>query len=929
MTRKVRNRAALISAVLSVALGAAAQPAFEARTDWRESSLGNPVALCVGDFVDTGDGLLDFAATFDREDALGIFQNDGDGTFSLAVLREPPPPPSMGGPPEAESNIGVNPAALVAIDLDGDGIRDDIAGVNQDTNRFFAYENGGGTWLPADPEATRGGGLSATVGQWSSTALPGDACDDFFSATQNGRVNIAVSRCDGSGEFEIVAGFFRSGEVSVQTDIEVGDFVSLGGDDGQVDVLTLDNLNQQIVIWPGDPALDINLIVEDGMGNTALVFLPVEVGGTPVSPVQSIADDWNADGRLDLLVLAEQGYVLWYAGNGDPALGGFDAPLVTDLAGPLSPATRQPTRFTTMDYADLVGADGASGPDGIADLVIGDAGQASGTEEGFNWLWIVPGTGPNPPGTGPPTFDPAVQSKYAAPNLGALKPGSLTIDDFGAGLPDVLALGFDSSSWTVLSNDGAGGFDAAPSYAVGGTRARGLAARRLSGGPVDVVAVSRGEQTISELFGDGTGRLAEPAVLAESSGLGLASDLKVDDLDGDGVPDAVVTHATEHVLYRGLPGGGFASPEVLADGPLSLTGVSRLAELGGDSSPDLAIFDPALGNNTLGIWLGNGDGSFSLEQEIDGVLNYSTHSTGRFTSGTPLDAVLAAGETEPFSSPPALYLVSDDGSGNFAVTDVIGFPSPFDMFPSPVVLLVVGDFDGNGFDDAVAVLGGGESFFFSSDGTTLTPAAASFSIGGGPRAGVASDLNDDGRTDLAMATRNALVVFENQGSGFVGPPLVLPSNIDNAALLAVDLDGDDLPELISSSSRTNDVTVFRNVSVPAFRLRVGPDPTDTLCRISWPAVDGATFSFVRGNLTALWDDPALPLLDVTEIPCGLTASPDDFYDDAMPLPAAVPPYPPVAFYLVRCEGASCPEAGFGSDSMGMARYSNDPPDPCP
>ncbi|MBW2463902.1 MAG: VCBS repeat-containing protein [Deltaproteobacteria bacterium] len=931
MTRSVRSWVALSALTLLHALSSPAQPAFEARTDSPGEGLGNPVSLAVGDFVNTGDGLLDLAVTWDREDALGIFENNGDGTFSLAVRRDPPPPPGMGGPPEGESNIGGNPGAVVAIDLDGDGIRDDLAGVVQEPNRFFAYENGGGTWLPSDPEAGRGGGISATVGHWGSAVFPADTCDDFFSATQNGAVNVAVSRCDGTGEFEIVARFFRSDEVSVQTDIEVGDFVELGADVGQVDVLTLDNLNQNLVIWPGDPTLDINLLVGDPMVSpSTLVFKPVMVAGQPASPVQSIAEDWDADGWLDLLVLVEEGHVLWFRGTGDPAMGGFEDAVVIDLALPLSSGTRQPTRLTAMAYEDVVGADGASAPDGIRDLVVADAGHASGSEEGFNWLWIVPGTGV---GAGPPTFDTAAQYHFAAPNLGVLKPGSVAAADFNGGgaAPSIALLGFDSSAYTIFANDGAGGFNAARSYAAGATLTRGLAARRLAGEPADLVFASRGLEGIGVSDGDGTARLLEPGLLEETAALTLVDELKLLNLDGDSIPDALVTFRDEHVLYRGVPGGGYAAPEVMADGPLRLTGVSRAGNLGAGVADaiDFAIFDPALGNTTLGIWLGNGDGTFDLDQEVDGINRYSSaHAVGNFVAGSSLDAIVVAGDVAPSPMAPQLYVVTADAGGNYSVTATIGFPFPFDIFPSPVKLLVAADFTGNGFDDLVAVLGGGESFLFASNGTELLPPPAEFTVGRSPRVGIAEDVDGDGLPELVVANKDFVAVLANN-SGSFGPPLMLPSNIDNAGIAALDLDDDGLVELVTSSERTNDLTVFRNVSLAPFRLSGGPDPTGAFCRYSWPAIDSATYSFVRGNLTVIWDDLTLPLLNATETPCAMTGSAATFYDDAMPLPVPVGSWPPLAFYLVRCEGANCPDNSFGADSLGLARYANDPSDPCP
>ena len=914
--------------LLLLAGPALAQPAFTSRTDQRFGDLAQPAAVAAGDFVNTGDGVIDLAVTWFRDDAVSILQNDGTGRFVLA-RRLDAPDPDPGG---SLSLVGDGPVAILAIDLDGDGLRDDVAGTNSGSNRFFAYENGGGSWMPADSEASRGSGYSATVGDWASPLSPADGCDDLFTASEGGIVTIALSLCDGSGEFEVVNRFAAPGEVGVQTDVELGDFVELGGDAGQLDVLTIDRLSRKIVIWPGNPAYPVWLDAEDPGGGSALVTKPVFADGLPARPVQALARDWDADGFLDLLVLLEEGHVAWYRGTRDPAQGGFEDPIVTDLAGPLGEGPRPATRFSSMAYEDLVGADGASAPDGIPDLVIADAGHAAPDAQGFNWLLLVPGTAPAPGFDDPPEFAVDAQSHFAAADLGAQRPGSLAVADFdGDSDADVVLLAFDASALTLFRNDGTGGLDAARSFSAGAGGLRGLAARSEDGGrPAGLVLAATEIEALSTLESDGGGRLVEPGLLSASSGESGAGEVKLLDLDGDSILDALVSFRDEHVSFPGLADGSYDAPVVLADGPRSLRGLSRSGHLGPNGAPDaadLAVFPDGFGEETLQIWLGDGAGGFTHSAEVAGLAGYSTHAIAAVVEGTGRDSVVVAGQVESFPSPPVLRVVAHEAGGSWSVHSTVGFPAPYDSVPDSVGLLVPGDFDEDGHADVVAVLGGGAAFLLRGDGTRLTPPSASFAWLGGARAGLAADMGG-GRADLVIAQRSTVSVVPNLGGSF-GAPLVLPSNLDNVAVDVLDLDGDGLAEILVGSQGTHDVTVFRNLSTTPFVLVAGPTPAGECCRFGWPAVDGALYSLLRGNLSTLWGDRTLPLLDVTETPCAATGLVDNWWDEAGALPPAAAGYPPVAFFLVRCEGGDCAQAGFGADSFGVARYANDPPDPCP
>jgi hypothetical protein len=122
-------------------------------------------------------------------------------------------------------------------------------------------------------------------------------------------------------------------------------------------------------------------------------------------------------------------------------------------------------------------------------------------------------------------------------------------------------------------------------------------------GPPSLVALNPGSNTFSLLQGLGAGRFANPVTIPTAS---PEQTIHVVDIDGDGIPDAILLGSQGVAVYRGDGRGSFLPvPFTIGAGPqpIGLT----LADVNHDGKRDLLV-DNAFGD--LLVLLGNGDGTF-------------------------------------------------------------------------------------------------------------------------------------------------------------------------------------------------------------------------------------------------------------------------------------------------------------------------------
>lgn len=327
----------------------------------------------------------------------------------------------------------------------------------------------------------------------------------------------------------------------------------------------------------------------------------------------------------------------------------------------------------------------------------------------------------------------------------------------------------------VLLGNGDSTFQSAVTYPVVGYSPNSVAVADLNGDGKPDLAVTTGvapigwTSNISVFMGNGDGTF-QPAVGYDC---GDASAIAIADVNGDGHEDLLVAISNGDGLVGVLLGNGdgtFQPCSTWGTGgtyPYSLT----VGDLNGDGKPDLVVgnwFGQAAYTSTVGVLLGNGDGTFQP------VVTY-------YSGGNQLGAVAAAdlngnGKLDvvtvncvPGGSLACNYKSAKDavvgvliGDGNGTLESVV----PYDSGGLAAFSVAIADVDGDGKLDVVAtnsgVQGDGSIGVLLGNGDGTFQGVITYtSTGLQPYRVAIADVNGDGRPDLVMVGSSLVAVMLN------------------------------------------------------------------------------------------------------------------------------------------------------------------------
>jgi Bacterial type II and III secretion system protein/FG-GAP-like repeat len=350
-----------------------------------------------------------------------------------------------------------------------------------------------------------------------------------------------------------------------------------------------------------------------------------------------------------------------------------------------------------------------------------------------------------------------------------------------------------------------------------------------SSGTFDLAVANQGSGSISILQGNGDGTFKTATTVQLPTGFSPTA-LATYDFNGDGHEDLVVTSTNasgqggQVSILLGNGDGTFQPAITTNTGNLPVSVVVANFHNGvAGSNIDVAVANQA--DNSISIFQINSDGTFSTSSSSPALLKLPNGfkpaglATGTFTNSGHADLAVADEGNDTVS----VFLGNGDGTFQNR-TDYSTGNSP--------VFVAVGDFNADGISD-LAVANNGAATSANSGNTvsillgqpnindstvgngTFAPGSErDFPAGAGPTSIAVGDFNVDGLDDLAVTdeTDNAVSVLLNLGGGLFGPNFELPVDQAPVSIVADDFNGDSKTDVATANQSSNDATVILNSS---------------------------------------------------------------------------------------------------------------------
>lgn len=626
--------------------------------------------------------------------------------------------------------VGAVATSVAAGDIDGDNRADLVVTRFQESKVTYLRSQGNGTFAP---------GIDLPIGPLSP-------------------VNLTLADLDNDGWLDVIVGDFGNDLVFAYRNTG-GAFappVSFATGSGPLSFTVAD--------FDGDGAADIavactisrEIVVHRGLGAFAFApGIPFVVNGFPITIVSG---DYDGDGRVDVAVTDIATASLWIYKNVPEVVNGFA--LTAQAVGSTG------TLVVGLAQADL---DGAAGVEFVT----------SSADTNAVLVWKFNGT----------TLTPMVQVIGPAPT------GGLALADFdGDGKADLAAAHGDSSGASVWRGLGNLQFTAPVTRASGLTPVFIAAADTSGDGLADLHLACSDSGQVSCYFGQAGGSgldpvTGPPAVYGGPAPLLLGAG----DLNGDARPDLVVGDnlGNNFNILRNDGDLGFTKVAAIAV-PANNSYQAVLLDIDKDGDLDIAALHSA------GVTLYRNQGNFVFQEiksiNVQGGLLLGV-AADLFVNGRPEFAATSFGGNR--------VAVFKNLNGDISLL----YNMPAGANPAGID---VADMDNDGDLDIIhANLGSNTVAITTRSRGTFAPNAVQLLTSAEPVYVRAADFNSDGRKDLAVSHRSAFEILQIRAVGKLeyGSPIVTQTNGDPMAMVVADVDRNGVADVLYTETQTGRATL--------------------------------------------------------------------------------------------------------------------------